>query len=85
MQLSRSMPDACSMLDIGFHELAPDASKYWRVAATLQVRKKAVMALHRFEQLDPAHEGPLSGADIDAHLRRMLCDKVGTCIVACPA
>jgi hypothetical protein len=42
-----------------------------------QVRKKAVMALHRFEQLDPMHEGPLSGADIDAHLRRMLCDKVG--------
>jgi hypothetical protein len=44
-----------------------------------QVRKKAVMALHRFEQLDPMHEGPLSGADIDAHLRRMLCDKVDVC------
>lgn len=43
----------------------------------LQVRKKAVMALHRFEQLDPLHEGPLSAADIDVHLRRMLCDKVG--------
>jgi hypothetical protein len=41
------------------------------------VRKKAVMALHRFEQLDPLHEGPLSAADIDVHLRRMLCDKVG--------
>ena len=35
------------------------------------------MALHRFEQLDPQHEGPLSAADIDVHLRRMLCDKVG--------
>ena len=43
----------------------------------LQVRKKAVMALHRFEQLDPLHEGPLSAAEIDVHLRRMLCDKVG--------
>lgn len=40
------------------------------------VRKKAVMALHRFEQLDPHHEGPLDGADLDSHFRRMLCDKV---------
>ncbi len=39
------------------------------------VRKKAVAVLQRFEQLDPAHDGPLSGADVDAHLRRMLCDK----------
>ena len=40
------------------------------------VRKKAVMALHRFEQLDPTHDGPLSGAELDTHFRRMLCDKV---------
>ncbi len=55
------------------------ASLYIPLTATLyfaQVRKKAVMALHRFEQLDPRHDGPLSGADIDGHLRRMLCDKV---------
>lgn len=40
------------------------------------VRKKAIMALHRFEQLDPDHEGPLDGAQLDVHFRRMLCDKV---------
>ena len=37
------------------------------------------MALHRFEQLDPTHDGPLSDVDSDAQLRRMLCDKVGAC------
>lgn len=41
------------------------------------VRKKAVMALHRFHQLDPKHEGPLAGIDLDKHFRTMLCDKVG--------
>jgi hypothetical protein len=40
------------------------------------VRKKAVMALHRFHQLDPRHDGPLAGLDIDKHLRTSLCDKV---------
>ena len=40
------------------------------------VRKKAVMALHRFQQLDPKHEGALSGADLDASYRQALCDKV---------
>lgn len=45
------------------------------------VRKKAVAVLHRFEQLDPQHEGPLAGADVDAHLRRMLCDKASTSAV----
>eukprot|EP00199_Chlamydomonas_sp_CCMP681_P000084 CAMPEP_0119112054 /NCGR_PEP_ID=MMETSP1180-20130426/38536_1 /TAXON_ID=3052 ORGANISM="Chlamydomonas cf sp, Strain CCMP681" /NCGR_SAMPLE_ID=MMETSP1180 /ASSEMBLY_ACC=CAM_ASM_000741 /LENGTH=978 /DNA_ID=CAMNT_0007099373 /DNA_START=53 /DNA_END=2989 /DNA_ORIENTATION=+ len=39
------------------------------------VRKKAIMALHRFHQLDPLHEGPLSGMDLDKHFRTMLCDK----------
>jgi len=42
----------------------------------VQVRKKAIMALHRFEQLDPQHEGPLAGAELEVHFRRMLCDKV---------
>ena len=41
------------------------------------VRKKAVMALHRFQQLDPKHEGQLSGADLDSYYRQALCDKVG--------
>ena len=40
------------------------------------VRKKAVMALQRFQQLDPHHEGPLAGSDIDKHFRQALCDKV---------
>ena len=40
------------------------------------VRKKAVMALHRFQQLDPHHEGPLAGADLDKYYRQALCDKV---------
>ena len=43
------------------------------------VRKKAVMALHRFQQLDPDHEGPLSGMDFDRHFRQALCDKVTAC------
>ena len=34
------------------------------------------MALHRFEQLDPEHDGPLAGAELEVHFRRMLCDKV---------
>ena len=41
-----------------------------------QVRKKAVMVLHRFHQLDPRREGPLAGVDIDRNFRTMLCDKV---------
>ncbi len=40
------------------------------------VRKKAVMALHRFQQLDPHHEGPLAGTDLDKYYRQALCDKV---------
>ena len=40
------------------------------------VRKKAVMALHRFQQLDPRHDGALAGADLDASYRQALCDKV---------
>ena len=40
------------------------------------VRKKAVMALHRFQQLDPKHEGALAGADLDGSYRQALCDKV---------
>jgi hypothetical protein len=44
--------------------------------SVLQVRKKAIMALHRFEQLDPEHDGPLAGAELEVHFRRMLCDKV---------
>ena len=42
----------------------------------VQVRKKAIMALHRFEQLDPEHDGPLASAELEVHFRRMLCDKV---------
>lgn len=40
------------------------------------VRKKAIMVLHRFHQLDPTHEGPLAGLELDKHFRTMLCDKV---------
>lgn len=39
------------------------------------VRKKAVMALHRYLQLDPERDGPLAGVDLDRHLRQALCDK----------
>lgn len=45
------------------------------------VRKKAVMALHRFHQLDPDHDGALHGVDLDRHFRQMLCDKVRDCIL----
>ena len=45
-------------------------------ACARQVRKKAIMALHRFQQLDPGHEGQLSGADLDRFYRQALCDKV---------
>ncbi|GLC48271.1 hypothetical protein PLESTB_000077700 [Pleodorina starrii] len=40
------------------------------------VRKKAVMALHWFGQLDPRREGPLAGVELDKHFRTMLCDKI---------
>lgn len=40
------------------------------------VRKKAVMVLHRFEQLDPHHQGPLQDIDLGKHFRQALCDKV---------
>ena len=40
------------------------------------VRKKAIMALHRFMQLDPNREGPLANMDFDKQLRTALCDKV---------
>lgn len=39
------------------------------------VRKKAVMALDRYLQLDPERDGPLAGVDLDRHLRQALCDK----------
>ncbi|GIL65486.1 hypothetical protein Vafri_19255 [Volvox africanus] len=39
------------------------------------VRKKAVMALHWFGQLDPRRDGPLAGVELDKHFRTMLCDK----------
>ena len=32
--------------------------------------------LGRYHQLDPEHEGPLSGADLDRHFKQALCDKV---------
>ena len=41
------------------------------------VRKKAIMALHRFCQMDPTAEGGLSGIDVNGILRKTLCDKVG--------
>lgn len=41
------------------------------------VRKKAVLALHWFSQLDPRREGPLTGVELERHFRTMLCDKVG--------
>ena len=40
------------------------------------VRKKAVMVLHRFEQLDPHHDGPLRDVDLGKHFKQALCDKV---------
>lgn len=49
------------------------------------VRKKAVMALHRFCQLDPNKDGPLSGVDLDRQFRQALCDKVRQAIVPCCA
>ncbi|KAK9837092.1 hypothetical protein WJX81_002406 [Elliptochloris bilobata] len=39
------------------------------------VRKKAVMALHRFQQLDPDRDGALAGSELDKHFRQALCDK----------
>ena len=39
------------------------------------VRKKAVLALHRFQQLDPDREGALAGSELDKHFRQALCDK----------
>ncbi|GLI59980.1 hypothetical protein VaNZ11_002038 [Volvox africanus] len=39
------------------------------------VRKKAIMALHWFGQLDPRRDGPLAGVELDKHFRTMLCDK----------
>ncbi len=39
------------------------------------VRKKAVLALHRFQQLDPDRDGALAGSDLDKHFRQALCDK----------
>lgn len=41
------------------------------------VRKKAVMVLHRFQQLDPGHE-MLTGVDLDGYFRQALCDKVSS-------
>ena len=40
------------------------------------VRKKAIMAVHRFEQLDPDHDGPLHNVDTYALIRDALRDKV---------
>ena len=40
------------------------------------VRKKAVTVLHRFEQLDPDHDGPLRDVDLGKHFKQALCDKV---------
>ncbi len=42
------------------------------------MRKKAVLALHWFSQLDPRREGPLTGVELERHFRTMLCDKVGS-------
>ena len=39
------------------------------------VRKKAVLALHRFIQLDPSGNGALSRSDALGYLRSALCDK----------
>ena len=47
------------------------------------VRKKAVMALHRYVQLDPERDGPLAGVDLDRHLRQALCDKASHIRQAC--
>ncbi|CAD7698737.1 unnamed protein product [Ostreobium quekettii] len=47
------------------------------------VRKKAVMALHRFFQLDPKSEGPLAGVDLDRQFRQALCDKDPSVMAAC--
>lgn len=45
------------------------------------VRKKAVMALDRYLQLDPERDGPLAGVDLDRHLRQALCDKASPCVI----
>lgn len=45
------------------------------------VRKKAVMALDRYLQLDPERDGPLAGVDLDRHLRQALCDKASACAI----
>lgn len=44
------------------------------------VRKKAVMVLTRFEQLDPLHDGPLRDVDLGKHFKQALCDKVGSLV-----
>ena len=41
------------------------------------------MVLHRFHQLDPKHQGPLAGMDMDQHFRTALCDKVRVCVCVC--
>ena len=48
------------------------------------VRKKAVMAIHRFEQLDPDHDGPLHNIDTYALIRDALRDKVLSCSITAP-
>lgn len=42
------------------------------------VRKKAVMVLHRFLQLDPDQTGPLHDIDFSKLFRTALCDKVNS-------
>ena len=42
------------------------------------VRKKAVMVLHRCQQLDPEHEGALHNMEIGKHFRQALCDKASS-------
>ncbi|WIA23805.1 hypothetical protein OEZ85_013480 [Tetradesmus obliquus] len=39
------------------------------------VRKKAVMALLHFHQMDPDRSGPLAGVELERHFRTTLCDK----------
>lgn len=74
----------CSALTVTMRLIGPDLinALYPVVVERLRhpkeaVRKKAVMALHWFQSLDPSREGPLLGVDVDRHFRTMLCDKVG--------
>lgn len=71
--VSSHLPPPLLLLAIN-PNFAADVSSHTHLQMHLALQ--AVMALHRFSQLDPTREGALAGVDIDRYLRTMLCDKV---------